>query len=176
MRQLSHLSTESGTNAHQTSNGLILVQLSLFGDHNLDTAKEDRSYSNNNKGIRTMDNQTGLSELEVKTFRVSYKKGIEALEKKLRRWLEQNQEIEVISTDFAAFGDKIGYVLLYKKLSSSAVSDYTQSLDEFSETKEETNTEQISKTQDPESIEEEVEPETNTASEKGFNVGALFGD
>jgi hypothetical protein len=61
-------------------------------------------------------NKSDQSEVTIKaqTFEVSAKRGISVLEKKIRKWLAANPDIEIISTDFAGFGENIGYVILFR--------------------------------------------------------------
>jgi hypothetical protein len=52
--------------------------------------------------------------IKAQSFEVSAKRGIAVLQKKIRKWLAAHPDIEIVSTDFAGFGDSIGYVILFR--------------------------------------------------------------
>jgi hypothetical protein len=52
--------------------------------------------------------------IKAQTFEISARRGIGALQRKIRKWLAANPDVEIISTDFAGFGDNIGYVILFR--------------------------------------------------------------
>lgn len=52
--------------------------------------------------------------LKTEVFELPARKGIATLQKKLQKFLNDNDHIDVISTEFAAYNDKIGYILIYR--------------------------------------------------------------
>lgn len=52
--------------------------------------------------------------LKTETFELSARKGLGVLQKKLQKWLDEHDHIKVISTEFASYNDKIGYIVIYR--------------------------------------------------------------
>ena len=51
--------------------------------------------------------------LRTEIFEIPARKGMAVLQKKLQKWLTEHDHIEIVSTEFAAYADKIGYILIY---------------------------------------------------------------
>lgn len=62
--------------------------------------------------------------LQSKSFELPLRRGVTALQKKLQRWLDDNEEIEVVSTDFATYGDRIAYLIVFREPESCDEREY----------------------------------------------------
>lgn len=66
-----------------------------------------------------MTDSSSENALQAITFETPAKRGMGLLEKKLKDWISKNPSIEIVSTSFGGFGEKIGYVVLYRPQASS---------------------------------------------------------